>query len=72
MAKSKVKSEGSKTFAKGGSGHMHGKQHAGPQKPGTSSHDVSSDGGKFGKGGSGHMFGKQSATTKVAGTSGKP
>lgn len=72
MAKSKQKSSGSKEFAKGGNGKMFGPQHAGPQKPGTSAHDPSSDGGKFAKGGSGHMFGKQCASTKVPGHTGKP
>lgn len=47
----------------GGSGnHMLGQQHAGPQKPGTESHDTSGDGGKFAKGGSGKMFGFRPST----------
>lgn len=60
---SKVKSSKAGNFAKGGSHSMIGKQHAGPQKPGTTAHDPAGDGGKFAKGGSGHMVGKQSANT---------
>lgn len=55
----KSKAEGTQkaSFAKGGSGKMFGQQHAGPEKPGVSSHDTSGDGGKFAKGGSTKMFG---------------
>lgn len=60
--KGKVKSKGSLQGAKGGSGHMVGKQAAGPQKPGTTAHDPSGNGGKWAKGGGGHMVGKQEAS----------
>lgn len=43
-------------FAKGGSTHMFGQQHAGEQKPGETATDAGSD-GKFASGGSGKMFG---------------
>ena len=43
-------------FAKGGNTPMFGQQHVGEQKPGTTAHDVGSD-GKFAKGGSNKMFG---------------
>ena len=69
--KSKVKSSSSKEFAKGGSTKMFGKQHAGPQKPGVSSHDTAGDGGKFAKGGKTKMFGRQTAGRKVPGSAGK-
>ena len=36
-------------FAKGGKTKMFGKQSAGPQKPGTTTHSVSGNGGKFGE-----------------------
>jgi hypothetical protein len=56
--KSKVEGTQKASFAKGeSSNHMLGQQHAGPQKPGTESHDTSGDGGKFAKGGGGKMFG---------------
>jgi hypothetical protein len=71
MAKSKVISNKSPSFAKGGKTKMFGKQHAGPQKSGTSAHSTSGDGGKFAKGGKTHMFGKQSASPARAGMSGK-
>jgi hypothetical protein len=45
------------SFPKGGSGKMFGKQIAGAQQPGVTSHEVSSN-GDFAKGGSKHMFGK--------------
>ena len=57
MAKGKVKSAKAGGFAKGGAGHMFGKQAAGPQKAGGTAHAVKGDGGKAAKGGSGHMFG---------------
>lgn len=52
----------SKEFAKGGKTKMFGKQHAGPQKSGMTSHATNGDGGKFHKGGKTKMFGKQSAS----------
>lgn len=71
MAKSKVVSSKSPSFAQGGKTHMFGKQHAGPQKSGTTSKSNSGKGGKFAKGGSGHMFGKQTAGPARAGQVGK-
>jgi hypothetical protein len=59
---SKTKSKSSPTFARGGSGHMVGQQHAGPQKPGTTATDASGSGGKFASGGRGHMVSKQEAS----------
>lgn len=56
--------------AQGGSGHMFGKQSAGPQKPGVTEKS-GSGGGKFAKGGSKHMFGKQSAGAMKSGQTGK-
>lgn len=54
--KSKEISSKKVTFAKGGSGKMFGKQHAGPQKPDVSGKSTKGDGGKFAKGGGGKMF----------------
>jgi hypothetical protein len=71
MAKSKVISKKPGAFAKGGSGHMFGKQHAGPQIPGQTAQKEKNAGGKFAKGGSGHMFGKQSANPRRPGVTGK-
>lgn len=70
MAKSKQMSSSKPTFAKGGSGHMFGKQSAGSQKSGLTSQE-GKGGGKFAKGGSGKMFGKQSASPMPSGRSGK-
>lgn len=53
-------SEKSAKFLEGGhSNHMFGPQSAGPEKPGTTAHDVSggAPGPTFAKGGSGKMFG---------------
>lgn len=50
----------SASFAKGGSGHMSGKNSVGTQKPGVSSQE-GRGGGKWASGGSGKMVGKQSA-----------
>ncbi|MGE0677772.1 hypothetical protein [Pseudolabrys sp.] len=58
---SKVKSSSAPAFAKGGSGHMYGKQSAGKQVPGQTA-SAGAGGGKFAQGGSTKMFGKQSAT----------
>jgi hypothetical protein len=67
MAKmSKMKSSTSKTFVKGGSGKMFGKQSSGTQKPGQSA-QAGSGGGKFAKGGSGKMFGKRGSYPAKAG-----
>jgi hypothetical protein len=67
----KVKSTKSPSFAKGGKTKMFGKQSAGPQKSGVTSHQTSGNGGKFAKGGNGHMFGKQCAGPARAGVTGK-
>lgn len=74
MAKVESSSEGGKYFAKGGSGHMFGKQNAGTQEEGITSHETSGEGGQgkyFAKGGSGKMFGKQHANTQTPGQTGK-
>ena len=68
---SKVKSSKAPAWAKGGSTKMFGRQAAGPQKPGTTAHNVSGNGGKFAKGGRGHMFGRQTANPRVPGKTGK-
>lgn len=65
MSKSKVTSSGSLKGggAKGGSGHMFGKQTVGTKKPGISGKADSGGGGRTPpKGGKGHMFGKQNAS----------
>ena len=62
MPKGKQKSKGSLKGAHGGSGSMVGRQFAGPQKPGVTSHDVSGSGGKWGTGGRGKMVSKQEAS----------
>lgn len=67
----KVLKSGGGSFAKGGSGHMFGKQSAGPKTPGVSGKAQSGSGGKFAKGGTGKMFGKQTAGPRKAGISGK-
>lgn len=67
---SKVKKSSAPAFAKGGSGKMFGKQHAGTQTPGQTA-TKSGAGGKWAKGGSGHMFGKQSANPRRPGVTGK-
>ena len=73
MAKSKSISKGAFPGggAKGGSGHMFGKQSAGNRKPGVTGKADSGRGGKFAKGGSGGMFGKQHASPRRPGVSGK-
>lgn len=70
MAKGKEISSKPATFAKGGSGKMFGKQSAGPQKPGTTAHSVSGNGGKFAKGGPSGKVGNQkpSVTSKAGAT----
>lgn len=45
--------------AKGGKTRMFGRQYAGPQEPGVSSHKTSGSGGKFGKGGGTGKVGNQ-------------
>lgn len=54
---SKQISTRTQVFARGGSGHMVGKQQVGKQKPGITSTEGTSVG--VAKGGSGHMVGKQ-------------
>jgi hypothetical protein len=71
MAKGKMLSSKSATFAKGGGGHMVGKQHAGMKAPYVTGKGDKGSGGKFAKGGGGHMFGKQSASPAPGGRSGK-
>lgn len=55
---SKEKSEHNADFAKGGNTPMFSEQAAGPQKPGTTAHDIKggAPGADFAKGGSGRMF----------------
>lgn len=68
--KSKEMSSKKVDFIKGGSSnHMFGQQHAGPQKPGTESHDTSGDGGTFAKGGTGKMFSFRPSTPAKPGMS---
>ena len=67
MAATKVVKSGKMTPVRGGSGHMFGKQWAGPKKAGVTGKAQSGSGGKWGKGGSGHMFGKQTAKKAKAG-----
>lgn len=50
--------------AKGGSGHMFGRQSAGPKNPGTSGKDQSGSGGKWAKGGAKGQVGKQGKIAK--------
>lgn len=71
MAKTKTISSKTPSFAKGGKTKMFGKQHAGPQVPGMTSHSTKGDGGKFAKGGSTKMFGKGTAHPSVAGHTAK-
>jgi hypothetical protein len=67
----KVVSKSSPAFGKGGSGHMFGKQTAGPKSPGITGKAQSGSGGKFAKGGSGKMFGRQTAGPRTPGKTGK-
>jgi len=61
----KVVKSGKMTPVRGGGGHMFGKQHAGPQKPGTGAHATSGSGGKFAKGGGTGKVGKQGTSRKA-------
>jgi hypothetical protein len=63
VMKSKVLSSSSKDFVKGGSGHMSGKNSAGPQVPGQTA-SLGRSSARFASGGSGHMFGKQTSKPK--------
>jgi hypothetical protein len=65
MSKSKVVSSGKMTPVRGGSGHMFGKQHAGPKKPGITGKAQTGDGGKFAKGGPTGKVGKQGTAGKA-------
>jgi len=67
MAKSKVETSKSATFAEGGNTHMFGPQKAGKQKPAETAHDVSDGGSKFAAGGGGKMFGYTASQTAKAG-----
>jgi len=67
----KVIKSGGGSFAKGGSGHMFGKQSAGPKSSGITGKAQSGSGGKFAKGGSGKMFGRQTAGPRASGKTGK-
>lgn len=59
--------------AKGGKGHMFGRQYAGPQASGTSAHKTTGNGGKFGKGGGtgkvGHQKNSRTSRPGVVSTS---
>jgi hypothetical protein len=68
MAKSKITTSSSKSFAQGGKGHMFGKQNADTQASATTGKKTSGTGGKGGKG---HMFGKGSAKPMPSGQTGK-
>lgn len=65
----KETSHGSADFAKGGNTHMFGKQAAGPEKPGTTAHDVKggAPGPSFAAGGGGKMFGFNGAVPARSG-----
>ena len=66
MASSKVVKSGSMTPVRGGSGHMFGKQHAGPKKAGVTGKSDTGNGGKFAKGGGkGKIGGKQPKSGKA-------
>lgn len=67
MAGSKEISHKGAAFAKGGKGHMFGKQVAGAQVPGGTAHKTSGGDSKFAAGGKTKMFGKQVAGTQVPG-----
>jgi len=59
MAGSKVIKSGKMTPVRGGSGHMFGKQSAGPKKAGDSAKAQTGRGGKWAKGGGTGFVGKQ-------------
>jgi hypothetical protein len=71
MAKTKLIKKSTPQLAKGGTKHMFGQQHAGPQVPGQTAAKDKSTGGKFAKGGGGHMFGRQTASPRRPGVTGK-
>lgn len=65
----KEKSEHNQKFAVGGNTPMFGPQAAGPEKPGTTAHDVKggAPGAKFAEGGGGKMFGFAGSVPATAG-----
>jgi hypothetical protein len=65
-----VSNANSISFAKGGSTKMFGKQTAGAQQPGVTSHEVNGN-GKFAAGGSTKMFGKGKAGPAESGVTAK-
>lgn len=69
MAGFTKKSEHNVEFAEGGDTPMFGKQAAGSQKPGETSHDVKggAPGAKYGEGGKTKMFGYSPAVPAKAG-----
>lgn len=69
--KSKEISEKNVSFAKGGKGHMFGKQAASQQVAGESGHNVKGGDNKFAQGGSNnHMFGFRPSAPARPGQSG--
>lgn len=73
MAKQKEFSNKRADFAKGGNTPMFGAQAAGPERPGTTAHDVKggAPGAKFASGGSNKMFGFRPAGPAKAGQTGQ-
>lgn len=61
----KVVSSGKMKAVRGGSGHMFGRQTAGPKKPGVSGKAQTGTGGKFGKGGGSGHVGRQGVSSKA-------
>lgn len=62
---SKVVKSGTMTPVRGGSGHMFGKQSAGPKKPMHTGKAQTGDGGKWAKGGGTGKVGKQGKSSHV-------
>jgi hypothetical protein len=65
MSKTKVITSGKMKPVNGGSGHMFGKQHAGPKKAGITGKAQTGDGGKFAKGGGTGQIGRQGKSSPV-------
>ena len=63
--KSKTIKSGKMTPVRGGPGHMFGKQHAGPKKPGVSGKISNTSGGKWAKGGGTGYIGNQRGSSKA-------
>jgi hypothetical protein len=61
--KSKVVKSGHMKPVNGGKGHMFGKQHAGPKKPGVSGKADTGNGGKYARGGGTGYVGRQGKST---------